>query len=149
MRRFLSSAWLPFTASLVLGVGCAVAFVVLKPTGADVGNDAVLKWFKIGAYATGPVSGVIAFLTMAILNGSRRIVRLRNVALLHPLVVLLGLLPWLAFGYQLVFNEPRFTPFGRAAIDFIGAPLWWGSLAGCAFAILCSLTLLIPTKKKR
>lgn len=148
MRRFLSSAWFPFSAALVLAAGCAVMFAVLKPTGADIGNEQILKAFRIAGWAAGPVIALLAFLTMLILNGIRRIIRLRSVVLLHPVIVLLGLAPWVVFGYQLTFVEPRFTAFGRAAIDFVGVPLWWGSLVAVSFTVLVSLPLLVPQNKR-
>lgn len=148
MQRFLSSAWFPFCAALVLAAGCAGAFVVLKPLGADVDNQEILKAFRIAGWAAGPVIALLALLTMLILNGVRRILRLRSVGFLHPIVVLLGLAPWVVFGFQLTYREPRFTPFGRAAIDFVGVPLWWSSLLAVAFTVLVSLPLLVPQKKR-
>lgn len=146
MRRFLSSAWFPLCTALVLALGCAGVFAVLQPTGADVGNEQILRAFRIAGWAAGPVGGLLALLTMLILNGIRRVIRLRSVQLLHPIVVLLGLAPWIIFGFQLAYREPRFTPFGRAAIDFVGVPLWWSSLIAVAFTLIISLPLLVPRK---
>ncbi len=148
MRRFLSSAGFPFCTALVFALGCVVVFAVLKPTGADVGNQEILRAFRIAGWAAGPVAALLAWIIMLFLNLARRIVRLRAVALLHPAVVLLGLAPWVAFGFQLTYTEPRYTEFGRAAIDFVGVPLWWGSVVAVAFVVLVSLSLLFPSKSK-
>jgi hypothetical protein len=146
MRRFLGSAWFPFLASIILAGVTVVAYALLKPTGEDVGNEQVVQAFRIAGWAAGPVAGLLSLLLMLILNGIRRLLRLRSVGLLHPVVVLLGVLPWLLFSWQLT-GEPPFTAFARAAIPFVGRPMLWGALAACAFTLLLSLPLLLPAKR--
>ena len=97
MRRFLASAWFPFLSCLILAGVTAGALALLKPTGDDVGNSEVVKWMKIAGWATGPVMGLLSLIGVFIINGIRRIVRLRKVSVLHPLIALLGTVPWLAF----------------------------------------------------
>lgn len=135
--------------ALVLAGATAGAFAVLKPTGADVDNASILSAFRIAGWAAGPVAGVLALVLMLLLNGIRRLVRLRSVGVLHPVVVLAGLAPWAVFGWQLVYREPRYTAFGRAAIDFVGAPLWWGSVIAIACTLFLSLPLLFPVRQKK
>lgn len=147
MRKFLASAWFPFLACLVLGGVTVAAFAVLQPSGEDVGNSQVVAAFKIAGWVAGLVMGLLSLLLIGILNLVRRIVRLRKVALLHPVVVLLGVLPWLVFGWSLT-GEPPYTAFARAAIEFVGRPMLWGALAATVFAILLSVPLLFPSRKK-
>ncbi len=147
MRRFLGSAWFPFLACILFAAGTVAAYAILKPVADDVSNEQLLRAFRIAGWAAGPVMALLSFIGIGILNGIRRIVRLRNVGILHPVIVLLGIAPWLAFGWELVMVEPRFTPFARAAIDFVGKPMLHGALVGCAFALLGLLLLLFPKKK--
>ena len=81
MRRFLASAWYPFLTAVILAGVTVAAFAMLSPTGEDVGNGNVVSAFKIVGWAIGPVMGVLALLKMIILNGIRRIVKLRKVAM--------------------------------------------------------------------
>ena len=136
MRRFLSSAWFPLLACIVFACATVVAFVILKPTGSDVANDAVLRAFKIAGWVAGPVMGLLSFLLIGILNLVRRLLRIRSVGIFHSIVIILGLAPWLIFGWELTTVEPRYTDFARAAIDFVGAPMLYGSLVACVCAAL-------------
>ena len=61
--------------------------------------------------------------------------------------LLLGVVPWLLFGVQLTMYEPRFTPFARAAISFVGRPMLWGSLAAMTLTIVCFL-IALPMREK-
>lgn len=147
MRRFLASAWFPLLACLLLAGAQTLAFFLLSPDGSDVGNGEIVRVFGIAGWAVGAAAALLSFLLICILNGIRRLVKLRKAAVLHPLIVLLGILPWLLFGVQMVAYEPRFTPFARAFIAYVGAPMLWGALAASAFAILGFLLLLVPAKK--
>jgi|GEM_PF-3400719 len=146
MRRFLASAWFPFLAAVVLAGVSVAAYAVLQPTGEDIGNSDIQKYAKIGGWAVGPLFGLLSLLIASILNLIRRIVRIRKVSLLHPVVVLLSVGTWLVFSWQLT-DEPRFTPIARAVIDFLARPLLWGSLAAVVLTILLSIPLLFPSKK--
>lgn len=146
MRRFLASGWYPFLTALVLGGVTASAYALLKPDGADVGNSQIVEIFTIAGWAAGPVVALLSLILAGILNLIRRIVRLRQAAVLHPVTVLLSVMPWLVFSWQLT-DEPRFTAFARAAIDFVGRPMLWGSLAASLFALLLALPLLLPARR--
>ena len=145
MRRFLASAWFPFLICIVIAGVTVGAYAGLKPAGADVDNEEILKIARITGWAIGPAAGLLSLLLIGIMNVIRRVVRARRIGLLHPIVVLLGIAPWLALSWMLT-DEPRFTPIARAAIDFVGRPLLWGSLGGLLATLLLSLPLLIPSK---
>lgn len=147
MRRFLSSAWFPFFIALVMAGVTVAAYAALKPTGEDVTNHQVLQAFKIAAWAVGPVMGLLSLLLMGLLNLIRRMLRLRKVALLHPAVVLVGVLPWFIFGWSLT-GEPRYTTFARAAIEFVGRPMLWGALVALLLTIVLSIPLFLSSSKK-
>ncbi len=146
MRRFLASAWFPFCICLDLAVVTAVAYAVLQPTGDDIGNGQIQQIAIYAAWGIGPVAGILSMIVAGILNLIRRIVRLRKTALLHPIVVIASITPWLLFGWQ-VTGEPRYTPIARAVIDFAARPLLWGSLVAILLTIVLSIPLLFPAKK--
>lgn len=146
MRRFLASGWFPFLTALLLAAVPAAAVALIKPTGETVGNFEVVRWMKIAGWAVGPVMGLLSLIGMMLLNGIRRILRLRKIAILHPIVALLGTVPWLVFGWVLL-DEPPFTAFARAVLEFVARPMLWGGLVATLFVLLCSLTLLLPSKK--
>lgn len=146
MRRFLASAWFPFFISLVFAGVTVAAYAVLQPNGEDIGNSELQRIATIAGWAIGPVAGLLSLIVAGILNVIRRIVRLRKVRLLHPLVVLLSVGPWLVLSWQLT-EEPRYTPIARAVIDFAARELLWGSLIACALTLILSIPLLFPTQK--
>lgn len=146
MRRFLASAWFPFLICLVLAGATAGAFVMLAPTGDDIGNSEILKVAGIGAWALGPVVGLIAFLKICILNLIRRIIRLRRVAWLHPVVVLAVTVPVGIFAWILA-GEPPFTPVARAVVEFGARPLLWGALVSSLLTIVLSLPIFFQRRK--
>ncbi len=146
MRRFLASAWYPFLVCVVLAATAAGALALLAPTGEDVGNAEIVKWVSIGAWAAGPVIGLVTFLKIGVLNLIRRIVRLRKVQWLHPVVVLIGtvstgVVAWILAG------EPPFTPFARAIVEYAARPLLWGSLISSFLAILLALPIFFQRRK--
>ncbi len=146
MRRFLASAWFPFSMCLVFAGVSVAAYVGLDPTGDDIGNGQILKIAGIAAWGIGPVAALLSWLGIAILNLVRRIIRIRRVGLLHPVVVLIGIGPWLVFSWILT-GEPRYTPVARAVIDFAARELLWGSLVACVLTIVLSMPLLFRKKK--
>ena len=152
MRRFLASAWFPFLTCLILAGATVAAYaLVLKPSGADLPSDA-LNIGKIAGWATGPVMALLSLIVIFILNGIRRLLRIRMIGWLHPVIVLIGIAPWAAFAWQMVMNEPRYTPVARVVIDFAGKPLFLGVFAAIVFVVLMSLLALLfrgTTSSKR
>lgn len=146
MRKFLGSLWFPFLACLVTAATTTAAFALLKPTGDSVGNMEVVRVFVIAGWVTGGVMGIVSFVGIGILNLLRRMLRLRRTDALHPIVVLAGTLPWFVWAWVLL-DEPPFTAFARAAMEFVARPMLWGGLAGTLFVVVMSCALLFPTKK--
>ena len=145
MRRFLASAWFPFLVCVVLAAATAGALALLAPTGENVGNSEIVKWIGMGAWAAGPVAGVLSFVAIGIVNLLRRMLRIRGAARVHPFVVLLGVVPWLVFAWILA-GEPSFTPIGRAVVPFIARPLLWGSLIATLLTVLLSLPIFFQRR---
>jgi hypothetical protein len=143
MRRFLASAWYPLLICLVLAGATAGAFALLAPTDDAVGNAEIAKWARIAGWAVGPFAAIDSLIGIFLLNGIRRLLRIRWIAILHPVVILLVVGSWLVFAWILA-GEPPFTPIGRAVVPFVARPLLWGSLAAVVVTLLLSLGLLAP-----
>lgn len=135
MRRFLASGWFPIVTALLLAAATAGAYAWMKPTGADIGNAEIIKYAAIAGWAVGPVIGLLTLIVAGILNLLRRIVRLRRVGVLHPVVVLIPVGFWLVLSWELA-GEPRFTPIAKAVIDFAARPLIVGSFAAVVFVVV-------------
>lgn len=147
MRRFLGSAWFPFLVALVLAGATAGGIVWLKPDPEIIGQSEIAKYTQYGAWAVGPVAGLVMLIVAGLLNLIRRIFRVRRVNLLHPVIVLVAIAPSLVFAWQITGENP-YTPIARAIIEFGGRPLLLGSLIACVFTIVLSIPLLFPSKKK-
>lgn len=106
----------------------------------DTNQSEIVKYASMGMWAVGPVLALLSLIVIGILNLIRRLLRIRKVAWLHPVIVIVGLLPWLLFGWELTMNEPRYTPIARAVIDFAGREMF----AGAFVAIVCALVLALP-----
>ena len=141
MRRFVASAWYPFVTCLVMAGAAAAAYALLKPDPAIINQSEIEKYAVIGGWVVGPVIGLLSWLLAAILNLIRRIVRLRKVAIFHPIVVLVSVGVWVIVGWQLAGENP-YTPIARAIIEFAARPMLWGSLIACIFALVVSLPVV-------
>lgn len=139
MRRFLGSAWFAFLTVDVFALATVAMFAVLTPDGADVGSTEITNIFKIAGWVAGPVLALLSLLLIFVLNGIRRLAKIRRTFWLHPVVIILGLLPWFLFGWQLTMNEPRYTPIAKAVIDFIGKEMFVGSFVAILFVIILSI----------
>ncbi len=148
MRRFPASAWFPFLTCLVLAGVAAAAFAVLKPDGTGIDNSQLLAAMKIAGWAAGPVAGILSFILICILNLIRRIIRMRDVSWMHPVVILLGIGFWLVLSWVLL-DEPRYTQFAVGIMDYVARPLLWGSLAAVFFTVILSIPLFTSSKKKK
>lgn len=146
MRRFLASFWFPFLTCMVMGGGTALAFFLLEPSSAEVSNSELLNAMTIAGWASGPVIALVSLIVMIILNLIRRAFKIRRVSKLHPVVVLIGTVPWVVFSWVLL-DEPPYTQFAIGVMEFVARPMLWGSLVATLFAVLCSTVLFIPKKK--
>jgi hypothetical protein len=146
MNHFLSSPWFGFIAALILAIITTATYALMPPTGLDISNGRMIHIFQLVGWGSGALIGVIVLITIGILNLLRRLVKIRKVSWLHPIIILLALMPWLIFSWELT-GEPRYTNIARAVIDFIARPLLWGTLVAIGFTILTSILGLIFSKK--
>lgn len=138
MRRFLVSTWFPFVTCVILAGMTVLSYLWLKPDPMVINHSEIAKYTVMGVWAVGPVIGFLSFLFASILNLIRRIVRMRRMTFLHPVVVLLSVGFWVVVGWQLAGEKP-YTPIGRAVIEFAARPILLGSLLTCVFVVLMSL----------
>jgi len=139
MRRFLGSAWFAFITVLVFAAATAAMFAVLKPNDVVFDSSGLLYISMVAGWAAGPVFALLSLLRVFLLNGIRKLANIRQTFWLHPIVIILGLLPWFLFGWQLTMNEPRYTPIATAVIDFVGKEIFVGSFVAMVFAIILSI----------
>ncbi len=147
MQCFLRSAWsgvVTATAFAVATEGAAAWFIA---RGTTASQEEVVRWVTIGGWATGPIVGLLCLLLIALLNGIRRLLHLRANRYLHVPLLFAGVLPWMMVSWELVMNEPRYTPFAEAIIDLIAKPLFLSSFGMGLLLSLMFLLSLIPSKK--
>ncbi len=149
MRKFFGSAWFVLLTALLLGGTTAGAYALLSPNGANVGNAELVDAMTIAGWVLGPAVALLSLIVMFVLNGIRRLVRVRKMLSLDLTVLLIGVLPWLAFSYQIAALEPRNTKFAVAVIDFAGEPLFVGSFLATVFIVIFFLLALLFRSKKR
>jgi hypothetical protein len=131
-------------ALVLAGVSCS-AFAMLKP-GAGVSNSELVKYMTIAGWAIGPVAALLSFVGICLLNLLRRMFKLRRVNMLHPVILLIGFVPWVVFSWILL-DEPRYTEFAVGVMEFVARPLLWGSLIATLLTIIFSIPLFFPKKK--
>lgn len=148
MRKFLASFWFPFLICLVMGGVTALAMHLLKPAGAEIDNYQLKTAMQIAGWAIGPVIALLSIIDIGILNLIRRIVRLRKVAILHPIVILICIVPWFIFAW-ILGDEPLYTDFARGVIEFVARPMLWGSLVAILLTVVLSIPVLLPVSKKK
>src|SRR5204863_520193 len=124
MRRLLASAWFPFLMCLVLAGVTVAAVALLHPENNDLDVRYMMP-LQIASWSAGPVFALLSFIVICVLNLIRRIVRARKVGWLHPIIVLLGISPWLIISWRLL-DEPRWTKLATVVLDFFARPLLWG-----------------------
>jgi hypothetical protein len=130
-----------------MAVAAIAAFALLPQLPDAATNEELTKIFALAGWAVGPVMGLVSLIVIFVLNGLRRLLRIRHIRILHPIVVLIGVCPWCAFGCQLLFFEPRTMQFAKVMIDDVGRQMFLGSGIACILAIVLAFGLLLPSKR--
>jgi uncharacterized membrane protein len=68
---------------------------------------------------------------------------LRKFRILNPIIILVVMLPSLAFGWQLAYREKPYTDIARGIIGTVAMPLLLASLVVSVLAVVWFLWLLI------
>lgn len=148
MRSFVASKKFAFITFLILVIGTTVAFALLQPTGADISNDEIVRYFSLAGWFTGLATALISALLLLIFTAIGKLLKICRFDIVHGIGAILSLLPWLIMSWQIT-AEPRYTNIGIAIIDFIARPMLWGSLLATLFALAFTLLTLFPKPKKK
>jgi|GEM_PF-2096945 len=119
----------------------------LKPDVTGIDNDEVIKLFKQWTPLAGAAFGFLSMLGMYIV----RLFGFRKFRLGGPILLILGYAPWMAFGYQLAYREPRYAMVAKAIIAFGGKPMLYASGAMVGLGVLFCFVVLFrkhPKPKK-
>lgn len=146
MRRFLGSLWFSLLLCLVMGGVAVLAYWKIVPDAGYIGNSEMVRVFTVIGWGVGPVIGLLSFILIGIINLVRRIFRLRRIGFMHPVANLLCISPWLVTSWVLL-DEPPYTAFARAVMEYVARPMLWGSFVAALCAIVFSLPVLFPQKK--
>ncbi len=148
MRAFIASKKFAFITFLILAVGTTAAFAMLQPTGADITNSDIVRYFKLAGWFTGIATALISALILVILTAIGKVLKICRFDIVHGLGAIASLLPWLIMSWQIT-AEPRYTNIGIAIIDFIARPMLWGSLLATLFALVFTLLTIFTKRKKK
>ena len=136
---------MPFLAFVLFALLFAGFSVGLKPDVAGIDNGQVVEIFKKWTPLAGAVFGLLSMLGMYIV----RLFGFRKFRLGGPLLLMLGYAPWLAFGYQLAYREPRYAMIAKAIITFLGKPMLYSGGAMVGLGALYFIAVLIGGRSKK
>lgn len=131
-----------FLAALVFAL---LFFLVTQQMPADpssITNSTIVTLFEQYTPYGGLVFGLLSLLLIALLAGIFRLVGLSKTRFSRPLMVTLGFAPWAAFGYQLVYREPRYATIAKAIIEYLGEPLLYAGSVLVGVGVLCLVVAL-------
>jgi hypothetical protein len=95
-----------------------------------------------GAYV-GVALGLLTYLVTGIAYLALRLFRAKDLRLAAFAVTAAGYAVWLAFGYDLVYVEPRFTQIANVIITYLGTPMLYSSAIVVGAALLGVVASLI------
>jgi hypothetical protein len=138
---------MPFLALIIFSAAFFVFSKTLHPFLGDIDTGDMLDKFQKYSPFAGAAFGILSMLLMYILYIFRRLFRLHKTRYSAPVVLILGYAPWLIFGYQLAFREPRYAMIARAIIAFGGVQMFYSSCVMVGLGILW-LIVMPFTKRK-
>jgi|CXWL01.1.fsa_nt_gi hypothetical protein len=131
------SAGIPFLAWIVFS-GIFYGYGKYFPAvTTDINNSQILNISQQYASYSGIIFGFLSMLLMYLFFafGLRR----------SGILFIIGFVPWLAFGYQLAYREPRYAEIAKAIISFLGEPLLYSSAVMVGIGLLWFIiSLFIP-----
>ncbi len=120
---------LPFLAMLLFAALFFAATRMVPAQTAGIENARVIALFEKYLPLTGVAFGLLSLLLMYLLFGLKALLGMGRSGLGAPVVLMLGYAPWAAFGYQLLYREPRYAMIAKAIIAFLGQPLMLSGMA--------------------
>jgi hypothetical protein len=137
--NFGQRKWMPFLAFLAFALLFAGLSLGLRPDLAGIDNAQIVTLFKKWTPLAGVALGFLSMIGMYLV----RLFGFRKLRLGGPILLILGYAPWLAFGYQLAYREPRYATIAKAIIAFLGKPMLYASGAMVGLGVLLLIVALI------
>lgn len=136
-------AWIAFA-----GVFFAASKTMVVPP-MDVTNGRILE--LAGKYASfvGIALGLASYLASGLVYLVIRLIRVRALRLAALAVTFLGYAPWLVFGYDLVYLEPRYAEIARAIITYLGKPMLVSAAVVCGVVLLGAVLDATLSRRRR
>jgi len=141
-RGVLHSGWGPLLWALLFAAIFVAAYFAQKPSTLVINNATIKEVFATYGIAVGPVLALVGLLLLYVLALIKRIVGLRRLKILNPIVVLLVSGSALAFGYQLAYREQPYTDIARGIIGSLSMPLLIASAVVSVLAVLWFIVIL-------
>jgi len=101
-----------------------------------ISSFSIVEFFDQYAAYAGVALALLSLLVMILLYGLLAMVKLNRRRATRPLLVILGFLPWVVFGYQLLYREPRYANIAKAIIEYLGEPMLYSGLIVVAISLL-------------
>lgn len=145
-----TSGWYVFVLAWLVFAAAFFAFsktMVVAPT--DVTNYQVLEIADRYASYVGVALGLVTFLVTGLVYLVLRLFRVKALRIAALDVTALGYGVWLAFGYDLVYLEPRYAEVARAIITYLGKPMLYSAAIVCGGAVAgAALTFALGKRAK-
>ncbi|MFA6422327.1 MAG: hypothetical protein WCV92_02940 [Candidatus Buchananbacteria bacterium] len=102
----------------------------------SIGNAKVKSIFSDYGQYFGFAFGLLSFVICNILFLLSRLFRIVRFKLAQAIIIIISVLPWIALGWQLIFNEKRYIDIAKGLIAYFGEPMLYASIVVIVAAIL-------------
>lgn len=140
---FGQKALMPFLSMLLFALLFAGFRFLLPVDTSAVTSEAILSVFRKWSVFVGAPLGLISMILMYII----RLFGLRKIRIGGAILLMIGFLPWLIFGYDLVYLEPRYASMAIAIINFLGQPMFYASAIMVGLGLIWLLVTLFTKSK--
>jgi hypothetical protein len=136
---FGQKALMPLVSFILFSALFAGFCFGLKPDLAGIESQELIAFFQKWSPFTGAAFAFLSMLGMYII----RLFGLRRIKVGGALLIIIGFIPWLIFGYDLVYLEPRYAVIAIAIIAFLGKPMLYASAVMVGLGVIWLLLLII------
>lgn len=141
-------AGFPFLALIVFAIAFAAVAKLFPADVRALSGEKIVVTVARFSFAAGAAFGLLSMIAMYILYGIGAVTRLAKSRVFMPLILIICYAPWAAFGYQLVYREPRYTTVAKILIDLAGVPtLYAGTLMLGAGVVWLMLSIIMRKKQ--
>jgi hypothetical protein len=134
-------AWLVYG-----GLFFTFSHYLVKPA-SDITNTEILHLFGTYTPFVGFVFGFLSFLVTGAIYLIVRAVLHRGSRAAASFVTVFGYAPWVMFGWDLVYREPRYVEIARAMITYLGKPMLYSAETVCGLAVVVAAFSLMLKKR--